>query len=1075
MTALAKPAAGQAATDPQFGTTIRRISAAPSGGVIKPMYSTISAWNADETKLILYRVGQGHLLYDGKTYQLIRSLDIVPADLEQVYWHTSDPDVLFYVDGNRFIRYHVSTAVKDTLTTFTFCSAASGGSDPMYISWDSRRIGLGCGGERFIYDMSTNTVVGRKTMSGGVPQIAPSGNLAFLDGKVVDTSLNTLRTLALGNPWEHASLGRLTSGHDTYNGVGYDGPEAALATFDLTDGTSRVIVGPATGYPYPPSGIHVSAMAYKRPGWVALSVVGNPAGPNLLDSEIVLADTNPGGKVCRVAHHRSWGGDGSVGYWAEPHAVPSPSGTRILFGSDWGNSGTVDAFVVELPAYSATHEGDLSLAATASPSPVADGASFTYTITVRNAGTTSVTGVSLAETLPAGVTYASASTGCTHAAGRVTCALGTLAGGATRTVTVTVSAEAVGTAVAQLSVSGTPSDPDTSNNSVSTSTPVLPTVSISDATVTEGNSGTTIAELTVSLSGGSTSTVSVVLATGDGTATAGSDYDAASGTLSFSPGSVQRTVSVAVGGDTTVEANETFVVNVSSPTNAFVADGQGQVTITNDDAPPPSGEPVSWVNVVGASPGSGSLTKTAAAAWGNSGASSGRAISANGQLEFVLPAAAGYVMLGLSNGDSDQGYADIDFALYTYPSTGQLLVYEKGTQRGSFGTYAAGDTLRVAVASGVVRYYRNGALLYTSAQVPTLPLRVDASLYSTGATVSTAVLSGTLVDVASLPSEPVSWVNLVGASVSGVTLTKTAATGWTNAGAASGRALNGNGYAEFTVPTSPGYAMFGLGSGDTDQGYADVDYAFYTYPGTGQLMVYEKGVQRGQFGAYAAGDKLRISVESGVVKYWWKGVLVYTSGQVPTLPLRVDTSLYSTGAVVQGAILAGTLVDLALPTEAVVWQNAVGVSSTSTTLTKTAATAWGNAGASSTRGVPSGSAGYAEFTVPASPGYAMLGLGNGDTDQGYADVDFAFYVYPATGQLMVFEKGVYRTSLGAYAAGDTMRISVDSGVVRYWWKGVLAYTSTQVPTFPLRVDTSLYSTGAVVQGATLGGSTVATP
>jgi hypothetical protein len=102
--------------------------------------------------------------------------------------------------------------------------------------------------------------------------------------------------------------------------------------------------------------------------------------------------------------------------------------------------------------------------------------------------------------------------------------------------------------------------------------------------------------------------------------------------------------------------------------------------------------------------------------------------------------------------------------------------------------------------------------------------------------------------------------------------------------------------------------MFGLSNGDTDQGYADIDFAFYTYPGTGQLMVFEKGVYRGQFGAYAPGDKLRVSVDSGVVRYWWKGVLVYASSQASAFPLRVDTSLYSTGASVQDATLAGTLV-----------------------------------------------------------------------------------------------------------------------------------------------------------------------
>ena len=78
-------------------------------------------------------------------------------------------------------------------------------------------------------------------------------------------------------------------------------------------------------------------------------------------------------------------------------------------------------------------------------------------------------------------------------------------------------------------------------------------------------------------------------------------------------------------------------------------------------------------------------------------------------------------MFGLSNGDTDQGYADIDYAFYTYPPTGQLLVFEKGVYRGSFGAYAAGDILRVAVESGVVKYYRNGALLYTSLQAPASP------------------------------------------------------------------------------------------------------------------------------------------------------------------------------------------------------------------------------------------------------------------------------------------------------------------------------------------------------------------
>src|SRR5262249_27804155 len=91
MTALAQPALGQTAVDAQFGTTIRRITAVakdPGGAdsAIIPLYSTVSAWNADESRLMLLQVNKGQALYDGKTYAFIKDLDINPADVEQVYW-----------------------------------------------------------------------------------------------------------------------------------------------------------------------------------------------------------------------------------------------------------------------------------------------------------------------------------------------------------------------------------------------------------------------------------------------------------------------------------------------------------------------------------------------------------------------------------------------------------------------------------------------------------------------------------------------------------------------------------------------------------------------------------------------------------------------------------------------------------------------------------------------------------------------------------------------------------------------------------------------------------------------------
>jgi len=114
----------------------------------------------------------------------------------------------------------------------------------------------------------------------------------------------------------------------------------------------------------------------------------------------------------------------------------------------------------------------------------------------------------------------------------------------------------------------------------------LPALSINNVSQNEGNSGTTAFTFTVTLSAVSASTVTVNFATADGTASAGSDYAATSGVLTFAPGVTTQTVTVNVTGDTTPEANETFFVNLSGAANATIATAQGTGTIVNDDSAP---------------------------------------------------------------------------------------------------------------------------------------------------------------------------------------------------------------------------------------------------------------------------------------------------------------------------------------------------------------------------------------------------------------------------------------------------------------------------------------------------------
>jgi hypothetical protein len=119
----------------------------------------------------------------------------------------------------------------------------------------------------------------------------------------------------------------------------------------------------------------------------------------------------------------------------------------------------------------------------------------------------------------------------------------------------------------------------------------LPTLAIDDVSHAEGNAGSTPYVFTVTLSAPSATPVTATWTTADGSATsADNDYVPATGTVTFSPGGpLAQTLQVDGVGDLVVEANEAFVVNLSNPSAATIADGTGAGDILNDDqgtAPP---------------------------------------------------------------------------------------------------------------------------------------------------------------------------------------------------------------------------------------------------------------------------------------------------------------------------------------------------------------------------------------------------------------------------------------------------------------------------------------------------------
>ncbi len=109
-----------------------------------------------------------------------------------------------------------------------------------------------------------------------------------------------------------------------------------------------------------------------------------------------------------------------------------------------------------------------------------------------------------------------------------------------------------------------------------------PVLGVADASAAEGSA----VEFTVSLSEASSESVTVEYATSGGTATSGTDFTAASGTLSFAANETSKTVSVATTDDSDDEENETFTLTLSSPTNATLGDSTATGTIEDDDATP---------------------------------------------------------------------------------------------------------------------------------------------------------------------------------------------------------------------------------------------------------------------------------------------------------------------------------------------------------------------------------------------------------------------------------------------------------------------------------------------------------
>lgn len=264
----------------------------------------------------------------------------------------------------------------------------------------------------------------------------------------------------------------------------------------------------------------------------------------------------------------------------------------VLLGAVSGLAAGIDPASVATagtPLTSAIHDDDqpalvISDAALTEGDSGTKTATFTVTLTLAVAGGLTVDYATADGTAAAGSDY--------------TAAGGTLTFAGTAGEQQTISVEILGDTVVELDETFTVlldnvsdpgvvlGDPEATGAITNDDTASL---AINDVVITEGDSGTQTATFTMTLSGAVDTGLAVDYATSDGTASAGSDYTAASGTLNFSGTAGEtRTVSVTVAGDETVELDETFSVLLSnlaaSGRAVTLADATGTGTIVNDDA-----------------------------------------------------------------------------------------------------------------------------------------------------------------------------------------------------------------------------------------------------------------------------------------------------------------------------------------------------------------------------------------------------------------------------------------------------------------------------------------------------------
>ncbi len=381
---LGKPSRGNPYQEPTYGTCMVRLTDHAADGLntfARQDYSRRQAFNADNTRVLIYSISGHWHLYDANTYQLVQTLSGPAADAE-IQWHATNPDLLYYMPTNgvgmQVLELTVSTGTTRVIgdlgarlqTRWPTANAAwtksegSPSADGRYwclmvdnSSWGS--VGV------VTWDRDTDTILGYLDTNGDRPDhvsMSPSGNYCVVSGDsargTVAYSRDFSSSRQLLSKSEHSDIALDASGDDLYVSVDYSSSAGEVFMINLRTGTRTVLFN--TYVDQTATALHISGKAYNKPGWVVISTYADYYAPDSkqdvrrwLHRKVMAVQLAANPTIRHLAHHRSYVGE----YWGEPQASVNRDFTRVVFNSDWGNDTAptdpldIDAYMISLPTW----------------------------------------------------------------------------------------------------------------------------------------------------------------------------------------------------------------------------------------------------------------------------------------------------------------------------------------------------------------------------------------------------------------------------------------------------------------------------------------------------------------------------------------------------------------------------------------------------------------------------------------------------------------------------------------------------------------------------------------------------